>query len=737
MTAVAGVSRKLFVPETVQTSAMDCGPASLRSLLEGCGIPVSYGRLREACQTDVDGTSIDTMEEVAVQLGLAAEQVLIPADHLLLRGSRALPAIVVVKRPSGETHFVVVWRRHGQFVQVMDPAAGRKWVRCDQFSRELYNHIANFPASAWRKWAGTREFVDPLRRRIRDVGLSSKRSEALLQSSLADESWKSISILDAGVRMVEAIISAGGLKRGRRAGRVLEALLDERRSNDSHAADAIPAMYHSAIPRPDERGEDPILRVRGAVAVRVTGSAEQVVTDGEDPSETEGRRRANLSPELAAALEEKRISPTRQLLSLLFADGFLAPGVLFIALVLAATGIVVEILMFRGLLDIGQQLGQGLQRYVALFALLVFVGGLMLVEIPVMVGLLRWGRRLEVRLRVAFLEKLPRLSDRYFKSRPVSDMAERCHSIQMLRMLPNLGGQLVRSVFAMLLTTLGLIWLDPGCLFIAGAAAITAIVLPLAMQPLLAERDLRMRTHVGALGRFYLDSLLGLVAVRTHAAEPAIRREHHNLLSEWMRAGFGWQRAVIATECVLLLSGLSLAAWLVFDHISRGGETATVLLLVYWALSLPAFGEQIALLARQYPSHRNLTGRLMEPLRAPEEKEEAPGVQDQQDRPATPPSTDEPARGMAVVIKGVEVKAGGHTILRDIDLTVAPGEHVAVVGESGSGKSVTSSTAMGLLPENASIHGQVELDGVEIGSMSAAQRRRLRGKDISMIFQEP
>lgn len=52
---------------------MDCGSASLRSLLEGCGVPVSYGRLREACQTDVDGTSIDTMEEVAVQLGLDAE----------------------------------------------------------------------------------------------------------------------------------------------------------------------------------------------------------------------------------------------------------------------------------------------------------------------------------------------------------------------------------------------------------------------------------------------------------------------------------------------------------------------------------------------------------------------------------------------------------------------------------------------------------------------------------------
>ena len=65
---------RLLAPEVVQTSAMDCGPASLKTLLEGFGISVSYGRLREACQTDVDGTSIDTLEETAVRLGLDAEQ---------------------------------------------------------------------------------------------------------------------------------------------------------------------------------------------------------------------------------------------------------------------------------------------------------------------------------------------------------------------------------------------------------------------------------------------------------------------------------------------------------------------------------------------------------------------------------------------------------------------------------------------------------------------------------------
>ena len=68
----------------VQSSATDCGPAALKSLMEGFGLPVSYGRLREACQTDVDGTSIDRLEETANALGLDASQMMAPPDHLLL-----------------------------------------------------------------------------------------------------------------------------------------------------------------------------------------------------------------------------------------------------------------------------------------------------------------------------------------------------------------------------------------------------------------------------------------------------------------------------------------------------------------------------------------------------------------------------------------------------------------------------------------------------------------------------
>src|SRR5207244_7627296 len=109
-------SRRWLVPEVIQTSAMDCGPAVLACLLNGYGIRADYGRLREVCQTDVDGTSIDVLERVAGEVGLQAEQVMLPADHLLIPEADALPAIVVTVLPSGLTHFVLLWRRHGPIV---------------------------------------------------------------------------------------------------------------------------------------------------------------------------------------------------------------------------------------------------------------------------------------------------------------------------------------------------------------------------------------------------------------------------------------------------------------------------------------------------------------------------------------------------------------------------------------------------------------------------------------------
>jgi len=75
--------------------------------------------------------------------------------------------------------------------------------------------------------------------------------------------------------------------------------------------------------------------------------------------------------------------------------------------------------------------------------------------------------------------------------------------------------------------------------------------------------------------------------------------------------------------------------------------------------------------------------------------------------------------------------------VRGVDLDVGAGELVAVVGESGSGKSVSFLAAMGLLPSTATVHGSVMLDGVQLVGASAKQMRSVRGRLLSMIFQDP
>ena len=216
-------SRKLIVPEVIQSSAMDCGPAALKSLLGGYEIEVSYGRLREACQTDVDGTSIDSIELMAQELGLEAEQIMIPRDHLLVNEARTLPAIVVTRLPNGSTHFVVVWRRHGQYLQVMDPSIGRRWVRAREFLNDLYIHEFRVPAAGWREWAQTDEFVGALVRRLDGLGLGREDGARLVDAALQDKSWRAIATLDAATRMADALARAGGIERGPRVISVIEA----------------------------------------------------------------------------------------------------------------------------------------------------------------------------------------------------------------------------------------------------------------------------------------------------------------------------------------------------------------------------------------------------------------------------------------------------------------------------------------------------------------------------------
>jgi len=75
----------------------------------------------------------------------------------------------------------------------------------------------------------------------------------------------------------------------------------------------------------------------------------------------------------------------------------------------------------------------------------------------------------------------------------------------------------------------------------------------------------------------------------------------------------------------------------------------------------------------------------------------------------------------------------------DVGFEVAPGELVGIVGESGSGKSVTALSIMGLLPRPPAriAAGEAWFEGRDLLRCTAAELRRIRGREIGMVFQEP
>jgi ABC-type transport system involved in cytochrome bd biosynthesis fused ATPase/permease subunit len=669
---VRALTRHLLVPEVIQTSAMDCGPAALKSLFAGFGIHLSYDRLREACQTDVDGTSIDTLETLALALGLDVEQRVMPADLLLLNASACVPAIVVVRLPDGAPHFSVLWRAHGPWVQVMDPAGGRVWMGRHAFLESLYVHEQRVPAEAWKQWSEGPVFAATLAERLRRF-----RCTPTLWSDRAHQ--------DASLRLARALVDARVLRRGAELQRFLSLCEAE--------PEQIPSQYWSARSIDSEADE---FAIRGAVLVAAHGLNDTSVD--------------SLPVALAAVRNELPPRVWQPVMDALREAGWGLPRLFALGLVVAAAGTVLEAFLFRGLTDLSQRLTSGGARTAAFALTIGYVAALLAIDWPIGSGLLRVGRQLELRLRARFAWKVPRAGDRYFRSRLISDMAFRAHSLHLLRQLPPLVGRLLQLCAALVLTASAIAWLYPGSGVPVALGVLAAVGVPLMFHPTVVEHDLRVREVSASLSRLYFDALRGSRAIKAHGAERTLRQAQAPQLVQWASTGLRQHALIVRAEALQLVLCFAAIVWLVFEQAGRGANpiSAGLPLLIYWALSIGLLGQQVAAVVWNLPALRNTALRFLEPLAAGEEV-------------AVQPVATSETRGVALEVDEVTVVAAGQIVLDRVAFRAQPGEHVAIVGASGAGKSSLVGLFLGW---HSPASGCVRVDGEPLEPGRLAQIRQ-------------
>jgi ABC-type multidrug transport system fused ATPase/permease subunit len=679
--------RRFLAPEVLQISTMDCGVAALSCMLAGHGIPVSYEKLREACQTSVDGTSIDVLEEIAVDLGLDVMQHIMPRDLLWDVAEGRLPGIAIAQRhEAGLLHFVTVWSAHGRRLQVMDPGGGRRWPTRASFESELYVHALRQDRATWSQWMSTSTFRDALQGRA-CKHLSARAVEQRVLPVLENPDPLEVATLDAALRLVARAVDADGPKsigwREELFARAWQAGLTQR----------LPTSL-----------------------LQITTDGVNVTTRGVVLLASVEAKHENRTP--TAVIESRAAElgfgaePSKaiwgEVWGLLGKDGRrLGVGVIVGTLGLAlATA--VELLLYRAALDAPRLFTTPRLRLGAALAvgvLLIAIAGL---EALLTRGSSRLARRLELAVRARTLFLLPRVPDEFIQSRPSSDLAYRAHGLAQAGASVSSVQSAVGAAGDLLVTLFAIGVLDVRFSFLAAGGAVLFALIARAFRPRLQEIDSRLQISASRLLGILLDSLRGCRPVRLHGFQSSLRNVQSEEIERWRSNAEAQFDTVAALQAMFSFNSTILIASLFAVSLLRHGDPRSFVLLALWSFRLPSAVQRLVHFAQSYPQQKNSLTRTLEitrqkPLEAPVD-----------------PEPSKSATGISLSLRGVQILAGGHPVLRGIDLDIPAGQHVAIVGPSGSGKSSLVGVLLGF---HRIAEGELRIDGEP---MDARGLRRLR-----------
>ncbi|HEX2736479.1 MAG TPA: cysteine peptidase family C39 domain-containing protein, partial [Polyangiaceae bacterium] len=329
-----------LAPECLQLSSMDCGVAAVHTLLRGHGLDVDYQTLRERCQTGVDGTSIDSLEDLCNELGVEVEQHVLPVDLAVSAMAGRYPLIAIVRRGRGVPHFVTVWSRLGRYLQVMDPAGGRVWVHEAEFERELYPHPFCLPHAQWADWMSCNSYREALTARANEL-LSEQLCLQEVNEILEHAEPGALRNLDAALRLVQRTSRATG--QNRRAWN--DRLFTRARSHFAERPAAANAFASISL-EPDAlctHGTVLLMRAQAGGHPQVNGRAKQTVSSPESRPEDSARQIPTHRPSNPGWL--------RSLLRLLGPQARVLALGLFGAVLMLALASALELLLYRAAVD--------------------------------------------------------------------------------------------------------------------------------------------------------------------------------------------------------------------------------------------------------------------------------------------------------------------------------------------------------------------------------------------------
>ena len=729
------MSRRWLAAEVVQTSNMDCGVAGLKCILDSFGINSNYEYLRDACKTDVNGTSIDRMEDVLNDIGFDCYQVVVPKEQVTYSSNNLFPAIAVVNIGQNITHFVVIWRQLGSYLQIVDPAQGRYWIKAKEFAtNQLFVYRDHIEAEQWlhcydswdRAW-----FLEQSRQKL---GIDKAVFEQAMQGS--EDSWKPGAKVDAVLRFITYLADQDNKFKGK----IAQSLFNDLIENLSNIQDSqqwykiIPkafwtcrcaeTWYTNALEEDGHPDTPEMVNFSGAVLLRIQPSpnlkyhfdsssdiSKQQQELEQDQGQEQGQEQAqNNQTELEEdsqqphseqhegpedeqvrqALSQPTTTPMSSLLSFIHTAGIFSPSVVFLSAIIVAATVTLQAVAFKLLFEFENLIGPGTMRMQIAIIIFFVIAGVAVLNVPLQLSVQRISRRLEDQFRISLYEKLPRLKDEYFASRLLSDLIERSHSVASIESIPTIVVSLIQSITRMLLVFLGLIYIAPNEWLRLSLFMLTCLFVPFVAQQVLSQKDMVTRTLAGTLTRHYSNALLGLFTVKVHSGENTILNQQQESLTRWAKASNTQRISMIRLSFVQDSITYGMAALLIYDTVNSTSVSALNILYVYWLLQMPVRAEHLFMVVQQYPMVKNIILRLQEPLCSAEDP-----VEDAEPNELPGDDGKQAAKGMHIKCKNAYFSVEGEPILDGINIDIKPGAHLAIVGASGAGKSTFVSSLLG------------------------------------------